>query len=104
MGLNSRQNVEWVYMDAQHFLDQNKLRFDLICIDLFKDLRIPHQFKQIDFFSLCKNALAADGYCIFNLILKDENENDLICEQFNSLFSHVQEIRFKQNHFYICKE
>ncbi len=102
MSLNSNQNVEWVYADAIHFMNQNQKKFDLICVDIFKELYLPVEYKQDSFFSLCQKSLNPKSFCIFNMILVNEQERDIIYEKLITHFKEIQLMKMKQNTFFIC--
>lgn len=102
MNLNSRKNVSWKYADAYSYMQESPEKFDLIGVDVFRDTVMPKDFKQTAFFELCKNKLNDGGHCIFNMILNSTNEKTIICERLEQHFSHVKEITFRVNTFFIC--
>ncbi len=103
MELNQKKNVRWHYGDAGIFLHNCTETFDLVCVDLFHDMSNPRDFKQAAFFGLCKDRLAPEGYCIYNMILNSRNEKAIVLERLQEHFRYVQVIEFKVNSFYICK-
>ncbi len=102
MNLNSKKNVSWKYTDALSYMQNTTENFDLIGIDVFKDTLMPKDFKQASFFELCQSRLNKDGYCIFNMILNSTNEKAIIRERLEKHFTHVREITFRMNTFFVC--
>lgn len=100
--LNTKQNVRWRCSDATQFLQQNSDKFDLIGVDLFRELVLPDFVTQTSFLMLCKNALSENGICMFNLIFNDDNEIITMEATLNTIFSSVQFIPDKVNTYFIC--
>ena len=103
MDLNIRGHVQWVCNDAVSYLNSASRKFDLIGVDIFKDLVQPNFVTTTSFFGLCAAALETDGTCIFNMILDDDNK---IIEIQKSLTEHFTEVNFildKVNTYFICR-
>lgn len=62
--LNS--NVEIFETDAYIFMLQNTSKYDMICMDVFIDDKIPTPFQSLEFLNLLKNALNDNGILLFN--------------------------------------
>lgn len=59
-------NVQLEEADAGLFVQQCQARFDLICIDLFKDAQIPAKFNSPQFLLEVKGLLNQGGKVLFN--------------------------------------
>lgn len=103
MELNTKNNVRWEYDDAQHYIQTTTKTFDLIGVDVFKDMFIPTAFKQESFFALCRSRLNPGGYCIFNMIFPSTNEKEIVTERMRRHFSQVSEISFRINTLFVCR-
>jgi len=91
MDLNRRKNVNWVCDDAVNFLRNNTKRFDLIGIDIFRDLVQPEFTYSKSFVELCNETLTPQGICVFNMILNDDNK---IVEIESLLKLHFKKVKF----------
>lgn len=102
MNLNSKQNVVWKCDDAFKFLQSSDEKFDLIGVDIFRDLVQPEFSLSSEFFQLCSTHLSAGGICIFNMILGDDNR---IVELEKKLMPHFAKVNFildRMNTYFIC--
>lgn len=103
MNLNSIGNVNWVHQDAYTFLKSTTSKFDLIGIDVFKDLIVPSSVVKEDFIRLCHQHLNRDGNCIFNFVFSNTDEANNMEEIIAFNFKQIKTISYKRNTFYICK-
>ncbi len=102
MNLNTHRNVEWKCSDAVQYLTMNKQKFDLIGIDIFNDLVQPNFVTTDSFLALCSQTLQANGICIFNMILENDNKIVEIETQLKQHFIQVKFIIDKVNTYFIC--
>ena len=59
-------DIELVQADAYAFVCQNQTKYDLICIDIFIDDKIPDIFLSTDFLSTAAANLSETGFIMFN--------------------------------------
>lgn len=100
--LNEKKNVSWVCADATQFLMKNNRQYDLLGVDLFRELTLPDFVTSADFIALCRKALTEKGICIFNLIFKDDNEILAVERKLQNHFSSVRFLPDKVNTYFIC--
>lgn len=100
--LNAKKNVTWKCMDATHFLHASTQKFDLIGVDIFKDLIAPNYVTSTVFIEQCKQSLHKNGSVLFNLILNDEESVWKTNKKLQTHFEQVQCIRDKINTYFIC--
>ncbi len=103
MDLNSRANVEWICQDAVAYLNSTSRKFDLMGVDIFKDLVQPNFVTTTSFFAHCAAALQPNGTCIFNMILEDDNKIIDIQKALSEHFAEVTFILDKVNTYFICR-
>lgn len=65
--LDAIKNTKVIHMDAIEFLRQSTIRFPHILVDLYDAHQFPIPCKNEQFFMLCKERVAADGFVAFNL-------------------------------------
>ncbi len=103
MHLNKAQNVEWICKDAIEYLTVSSKKYDLIGVDIFRDLVQPEFTTTGAFFTLCARALNPKGICLFNMILHDDNEIVDVERKLKRHFSKVTFIIDKVNTYFICR-
>lgn len=72
-GLSDYQQVKIVMADAQRFVQQTALTFDLIIVDIFQDVHMPDFLFQEEFTSHIKQLLNINGYILFNTMVTEES-------------------------------
>lgn len=103
MNLNSRQNVSWRCDHAYNFLQQEDRRYDLIAIDIFKDLQMPDEIQSRLFMELCHQHLSDHGIICWNTIHAVENDATLFEQELYKVFT-VKRYAVGLNVFYICRK
>ncbi len=84
--------IQFIQTDAYHFMMVSAQKFDLICIDIFEDDKIPEPVKEIDFLKQLKKALNKNGRVLYNCLnLKEEDkiEAEKILEHFKKVFPNA---------------
>ena len=79
-------NITFIASDAQFYMQQNLRKFDLICMDIFLDDKIPEFFQTKEFLKLLNTALNPDGLLLYNRLshtLKDVKDSD---QYYNEIF------------------
>ena len=85
------KNLEIHIDDALKYVDECKIGFDLIIVDLFYDDQVPQQFLEINFIKKISALLNSKGLLIFNMI----TQSKLQSQKFNELvtyFAHAKVI------------
>ena len=70
------------------FVKRNGPQYDLICMDIFQDRRVPKKFESASFLYALKSRLNPGGVLIFNRLAIDEEDkksNALFYEVFHQL-------------------
>jgi len=84
--LNSQFNIK--NDDGYNYLLNSNEKFDLICMDIFNDAKIPEKFSTLDFLKLLESNLSIIGTIIYNRLA--ENQKDIeLNEQFDLLFLKI---------------
>lgn len=102
MHLNSHHNVEWHADDALHFIQHNHKKYDLIALDLFREMETPKPFRERSFYEICYQQLNPEGIICLNTIPLHSEDEQLTHAILSDLFSKVQPISYGRNTFYIC--
>ena len=102
MNLNTAHNVKWICKDAVEYLTTSTTKYDLIGIDIFRDLVQPEFTTTGSFLALCAKALHPKGICLFNMILHEDNEIVDIERKLRRHFSKVTFLLDKVNTYFIC--
>lgn len=94
--------------DAANFLKYNKIKFNLVIVDLFYDVSIPEFVFQETFINDIFNALTSDGSVIFNtFILENRHEirNNQFIDRLHTKFD-LQSFKnlYGQNHLIVAQK
>ncbi|MEM6395645.1 MAG: fused MFS/spermidine synthase [Bacteroidota bacterium] len=85
-----KSSIEVVNTEAQIFLDLDKRRFDLVCMDVFQDATIPNHLNTEDFVEQLKSHLNPGGLVIYNCLantrLKREKAQRFFDDHFLPVF------------------
>jgi len=103
MDLNKRNNVQWICSEASFFVEHCNETYDLIGLDIFIDMSVPHFVKSEAFLRQIKQLLNPEGYLIFNLMFNSQNEHLIMVERLHAVFNSAFEIPHDRNTFYICR-
>lgn len=100
--------IQSICADAQHFLQIDQNRYDLICMDVFKDDFIPEAFRQKDFLEAIQRHLHPDGIFLFNhLALTDKDRQEAFLyfrEVFRPFFPKGTYIDTRSNFIFLNDE
>jgi precorrin-6B methylase 2 len=83
------ENLEIIESDCKDFLRINKMKFDLIIIDVFIDKKVPSFVYEIRFWDKIIKTLSEEGQFVFNAGINISNENKrlmIIRKQFRDSF------------------
>ncbi len=81
--------VQLRIQDAGIFMEINTEKYDMICVDLFKDQLVPPLFKTSGFLSNCRDSLSSNGILIYNSPGNTEEERAISKEFFEDVFLSV---------------
>lgn len=75
--------------DAFGFMERNERKFDLICMDVFEDDRIPDNFLTLEYLEYLKGALNPGGVLLFNCLYKTEEDKRGTDRYYSKVFEKV---------------
>lgn len=81
--------VQIINGSAEIFVEITNDKFDLICIDIFINDKIPHVIKEKAFLELCKNRLTEGGVLLFNHLSNSDAEESKGKAYFNMVFKAI---------------
>lgn len=84
-----KSEIELIHADAYAFISQNKIKYDLICIDIFIDDKIPEIFLTKEFLCLASETLSKNGCLLFNHLAHNVSDITQAKAYFNDIFSKV---------------
>ena len=108
-GLDKVKDLSLVNEDAKLWTKRavkQKLRFDLIIIDLFSGREIPEFVLQKSFLTDLKILLNANGRVVINYLweLKYQQKSEVLFEILKETFTHVSDTRIARNRFFLAKK
>lgn len=83
----SLPRLEFICADANHFIRQNKKKYDLLIVDIFMSREVPDFVTEKEFLACCKSALAANGILVLNYIVADIESWNRFEELMTGIFS-----------------
>ena len=84
-----KSDVLLIEADAINYMHQCTQTFDLICIDIFVDDKIPDIFLTFDFLQLIKEGLTDNGLVVFNHLADRESYEKKAKNYFEAIFKKV---------------
>ncbi len=87
-------SLELVCADATLFVAQCTDEFDMICVDVFLDDKIPKRFQQGEFLTKVKSCLKPRGLLLYNRLTWTEADKTKASDFYNNTFLSV----FKNGH------
>lgn len=85
--LNSE--IQMIHADAQIYVNQCFETFDMICIDIFIDDKIPEIFLKFDFLETVQSLLNPGGLLIFNHLSFFKSDKEKASTYYHDVFSKV---------------
>jgi len=105
MGLND-QEVKIVIKDGIEFLENDKNKYDLICVDTYHGDLFPQKFESLNFAKLINKHLNKEGIAIFNRLYYGEKRK--LAEKHETVllkaFGQVTRVYPEANLMFICRE
>jgi len=84
-----QSDVLLIEADAINYMHQCTQAFDLICIDIFVDDKIPEVFLTKDFLQLVKESLTENGQVIFNHLADRPSYEKKAKDYYSNVFTKV---------------
>jgi len=69
-----QNGINIIQSNAIDFVKNSNQKFDLICMDVFLDSKVPSEFLTIEFSEGLKNLLNPNGIVIFNRLAEDKRD------------------------------
>lgn len=103
--LDEIKTLQIVNADAFAFIEQNRSKYDLILIDMYRGKDIPAKAKTEDFYKRIKSMLSPQGVSLWNfLIIKEtKSEVDMLEKQLREVFLTVQRVKTVVNRVFKAK-
>lgn len=89
--------MKFIAVDAFQFVAEHQCRYDLICIDIFKNRMAPDACTQMPFLQAAFNLLSPGGYCIMNYISHDPLVYYQLRRNLEELYGTIKLVKFQQN-------
>ena len=94
--LPDEMSVRYIKADAAKYLNEDKLLYDLICVDLFIDDKVPIAFRSTAFLDTIDESLTDNGMLLFNWLYADidqkQDTDKYFYEVFLKRFPHARYI------------
>ncbi len=81
--------IEIVCTDAYNYVAQCHQKFEMICVDIFIDDVIPHEFEQQDFLNQVKDLLTDNGMLFYNRLGFTDNDKKNNLKFYNKQFKPI---------------
>lgn len=96
--------VETVIKDASKFVRSGRVRYDLICVDMYKGEEVPLEFNTLEFIREVKKLLKEDGIAIFNRLYgpSDRLLSMQFAKRLEDVFWKVEYIYPQANIMFVC--
>jgi len=84
-----RSEIELLQADAYAFISQNHIKYDLICIDIFVDDKIPDLFLTEEFLRDVSENLSKNGFILFNHLAYNKRDKIAADVYYGDVFVQV---------------
>lgn len=101
---NGPDKTQPVCTDAEVFMQQNMLKYDLVFIDVFKGRVVPDFVFTHDFLQRCRNSLAEGGHVAFNYLVNNEREWEHVRGIFTEVFPEHEVVKRGMNRVLISRK
>lgn len=97
--------VKKIKKDPTVYKLQPNTRFDIVCVDMYVQDKVPKQFNTKTFIKSIKSITSKNGLSIFNRLYGDEDKNKAhkFLEKLELYFDEVEAIFPHANVMYVCK-
>lgn len=89
---NASENIPVTTYDGRAYLNATDKTYDLIMVDAYQDITIPFQMSSVEFFSMVRDHLSADGVMVVNMNMRSDEEGnitDYLSDTISSCFDNV---------------
>lgn len=84
-----KSNIDIFETDAYLFMLQNQNKYDLICMDVFIDDKIPEKFQSIEYLQKLKDSLNQKGLIMFNWLAVTNYDIEIVEKYMNDVFIKI---------------
>jgi len=84
-----KSDIEIVQADAYNYAFLSSSKYDMICIDVFVDDKIPESFYEEEFLDAIDDILAPKGYVIFNHLALTTEDKKIATEYYEKIFKKI---------------
>ena len=78
--------IEVICTDARVYLDQTEDTFDLICMDIFQDDKVPEDLEELYFLQQLKDRLNPNGWLLYNRLSLNQDDEQQTADFFENAF------------------
>lgn len=71
------EDADVITYDGRAYLNEADEKYDVIMVDAYQDITIPFQMSSIEFFTLVKEHLTADGVMVVNMNMRGKEEGNI---------------------------
>ncbi len=84
-----KSTIEIIQTDANIYMNQNTNKYDMVCMDVFIDDKIPDIFQTIEFLEKLKDSLSTNAVLLFNWLAVSREDIERVSEFYNNIFLKV---------------
>jgi len=101
-----KHSVNQIVADGFLFLENNKTKYDLICVDTYQGDSYPEKFESPDFLRLVKKSLSKNGLSVVNRLYygKHRAKADRFEKSLSEIFSEVEVYYPELAAMFVCKK
>lgn len=81
--------IEIICTDALHYVYSTSILYDLICVDVYLDDKIPAPFEEISFLEALKDTIHPDGVILFNRLSRKKEDLQQTAKFYDEKFRFV---------------
>ena len=95
-------NCRFVREDAAVFIRSGREQYDIICMDIFRDLQVPLPFIDYPFLSALAERLSTGGTLAFNYIAPEAGDEARVKMTLEDIFTDVRQVRYMRNTIFLA--
>ncbi len=95
-------NCRFVREDAAVFITSGSEQYDIICMDIFRDLQVPLPFIDYPFLSALSERLSIGGTLAFNYIAPEPGDEARVKITLEDIFTNVRQVRYMRNTLFLA--
>jgi spermidine synthase len=84
-----KSDIDVLNTDAYTFVAITESRYDLICMDVFIDDKVPEELETEEFAEMLSQTLADDGILVFNRLAFTEEDKKSTSDYFENVFKKI---------------